>query len=108
MPCYCEQCTPEPRYTYSIEFMRLCEARYVARLAADARIGYINAVRDKRGIASANELRALVDAIAEARAVIAMPSLSQRRAYIEGVRLKRGEQSAEDLKELIKREWGNR
>jgi len=61
MPCYCESCTKEPRYTYTVEFMRLCEARYVIGLPTlERRRAYIAGVAKERGEQSAHDLGELI------------------------------------------------
>ena len=61
MPCYCEQCTSEPHYTYTVEFMSLCEARSVIAMPTkEHRQAYIDGVRIKRGEQSAEDLKELI------------------------------------------------
>lgn len=61
MTCYCESCSAEPKYTYTVAFMRLCEARSVCAMPTrKARQDYIAGVRAKRGDSAADELAGLV------------------------------------------------
>lgn len=56
MTCLCPQCTDHPAPTYTEEFRRECEARYLLTMRRDRREKYYRDVSLRRGLPASRQL----------------------------------------------------
>lgn len=58
--CFCQACSPDPLPTYTLDYIRLCEARTVLRMGREDRRKFYHGVQSKRGRAEMLALQARV------------------------------------------------
>lgn len=56
MPCFCEQCSKEPKPTYTDRFKMECLARHVQKMFKDTREKFYEGERKKHGDSFVGEL----------------------------------------------------